>query len=289
MGVQVALYLALRRGEALIGVLSAGYRTRSEPFTARQERVAHGIAQLASMALQNARLVEELEHANRLKDDFLAMFSHELRTPLNIILGYNDLLLGGMFGDLTTEQAEILRRVNKSAQGLTTLVAAILDLSRLEMRQLPLKLQEVNLATLVEEVKTETENQGGKEGLVHLARRSATAGLRTDSLKLKIILKNLLNNALKFTERGSITLDVHPHADGVEITVADTGVGIAPDAMPIIFDAFRQADSSTTRHYSGVGLGLYIVRRFLDLLGGSITVESEVGRGSTFRLFLPMA
>src|SRR5262249_2355657 len=148
----VALYIALRQGESLIGVLSAGYRARNEPFTNWQERVARGIAQLASMTLQNARLVEELEHANRLKEDFLATFSHELRTPLNIILGYNELLLEGMFGDLTTEQVETLRRVDKSGQELAALVSSVLDLSRLEMKKIPLELQEVDLATLIEEV-----------------------------------------------------------------------------------------------------------------------------------------
>jgi signal transduction histidine kinase/PAS domain-containing protein len=290
LGVTVGLYVALRQGGTLVGVLSAGYRNRGELFTPRQERIARGISQLASLALQNARLVEELERASRLKEDFLAMFSHELRTPLNIILGYNDLLLDGTFGDLSDEQSEALRRADKSARELAALVAATLDLSRLEMEQVPLDFQEVSLPELMKEVQIETEEWGEKAGLQQTWKIAPELPLlRTDPLKLKIIIKNLINNAVKFTERGNITVDVHLHASGVGINVTDTGVGIAPEAMPIIFEPFRQADSSMTRRYGGVGLGLHVVRRFLDLLRGTVTVESEVGRGSTFRIFLPIA
>lgn len=288
LGVTVGLYVALWQGSTLAGVLSAGYRNRSDLFTPQQEHIARGISQLASLALQNARLVDELERANRLKEDFLAMFSHELRTPLNIILGYNDLLLDGTFGDLTDEQAESLRRADKSAQELATLVAATLDLSRLEMEQVPLDFQEVNLPELMREVKSETEEWGEKTDLRQIwTIPQELPLLRTDPLKLKIVIKNLINNAVKFTERGNITIHAYPHASGVAIDVTDTGIGIAPEAMAIIFEPFRQADSSMTRRYGGVGLGLHVVRRFLDLLHGTVSVESEVGRGSTFRILLP--
>jgi signal transduction histidine kinase len=112
--------------------------------------------------------------------------------------------------------------------------------------------------------------------------------LHTDPIKLKVVLKNLIANAVKFTERGSVTVRAERHDGGVQFDVSDTGIGVPPEARKIIFEPFRQADSSTTRRYGGVGLGLYIVRRLLDLLGGSVTAESEVGRGSTFRVWVPI-
>jgi PAS domain S-box-containing protein len=282
------LYIALRRGRTIIGCLSAGYRGRSEHFTPQQERIARGIAQLASMALQNARLVEELERANRLKEEFLAMCSHELRTPLSVIMGYNDLLLDGTFGSLTAEQTNILRRVDKNAQELFALIITLLDLSRLQVGQLPLDFSDISLPNLLREIETETQDRFEKSGL-HVVWNIAPEPLlvHTDPLKLKIVIKNLIHNAVKFTEQGSIIVDVHLCTGGVEICVSDTGIGIAPEVLPIIFEPFRQADSSTTRHYGGLGLGLYIVRQLLELLGGTITVESKVGHGSTFRVLIP--
>ena len=284
------LYIALRRGSerTIIGCLSASYRDRSEHFTPQQERIARGIAQLASMAFQNARLVEELERANRLKEEFLAMFSHELRTPLSVIMGYNDLLRDGTFGSLTTEQTEILQRVNKNAQELFTLITTILDLSRLQVGQFPLDFTDISLPNLLREIETETQDWFEKSGL-HAVWNVAPEPLlvNTDPVKLKIVIKNLIHNAVKFTKQGSITVDVHPCTGGVELCVSDTGIGIAPEMLLIIFEPFRQADSSASRHYGGLGLGLHIVRQFLELLGGTITVESKVGHGSTFRVLIP--
>jgi len=291
LDVSVGLYVVLRRGNESIGVLSAGYRNRDEPFSPHQERIARGIAQLASLALHNARLVNELEQANRLKEDFLATFSHELRTPLNIILGYHELLLDGAFGNVTEEQADVLQRVDLNARTLASLVTTTLDLSRLEMNRLPLEVREIALPQLIEEIQNELNNWRDEKPQLQFEWRVAPElpMLRTDPLKLKIVLKNLLSNAVKFTEQGSIVVDVHPRQDGVEIEVIDTGIGVAPDILPVIFDAFRQGENSITRRYGGVGLGLYLVRRFLDLLGGKISVESAVGRGSTFRISLPLA
>jgi PAS domain S-box-containing protein len=282
------LYIALRRGRTIIGCLSASYRGRSEHFTPQQERIARGIAQLASMALQNAQLVEELGRANRIKEEFLAMFSHELRTPLTVIMGYNDLLRDGTFGSLTAEQIDILRRVDKNTQELFALITTILDLSRLQVGQLPLDLRDISLSNLLRGIEAEAQDWFDKPGL-HAVWNIAPEPLlvHTDPVKLKIVIKNLIHNAVKFTEQGSITVDVRPCTGGAEVCVSDTGIGIAPEVLPVIFEPFRQADSSTTRHYGGIGLGLYIVRQFLELLGGTITVESKVGHGSTFRVLIP--
>jgi signal transduction histidine kinase/CheY-like chemotaxis protein len=289
LGIANVLCVALRRGEDIVGVLTGDYRSPQQRFTARQERIARGIAQLASMALENARLVEELERANRLKGEFVATMSHELRTPLNVIIGYTALLTDGMFGALTPDQLDPLRRLDKSARELLDLVTATLDLSRLEAGRLPVEAREFQVRDVIQELAAETGLLGTKPGV---ALRWTVAGdlpaLFTDPVKLKVILKNLVTNAVKFTEQGSIVVDAAPRAGGVEVCVTDSGIGIPGESLPVIFEPFRQADSSNTRPYGGVGLGLYIVRRLLDVLGGSISVESEVGRGSMFRVWLPL-
>lgn len=288
VGVTVGLWTALRRGKEIIGGLSAGYLGRAEPFASQQERLAQGIAQLASLALTNAQLFEELTRANRLKSDFLATMSHELRTPLNIVMGYTDLLLNEDFGPLMAEQNDALQEVKKAAHGELQLVIDLLDVSRLEAGRSPVELSEVHVAELIEEIKQETDRVREKPGLSWEWRLTpGLPQLHTDRMKLKIVLKNLLSNALKFTKQGSVTVEVHPQEGGVEFRVTDTGVGIAPEVQPVIFEMFRQGNSSSTRHYGGAGLGLYIVRRMLELLGGRVTVESEVGKGSTFRVWIP--
>jgi signal transduction histidine kinase len=290
LGITVALGMALRRGDALIGIHSACYRGRQERFTPQQERIARGMAQLASMALENGRLVEELGHANRLRSEFVATMSHELRTPLNIIVGYNELLIDGEFGELNPDQTETLHRVGKSARELLDLINATLDMSRLESGRLPVNLQDVWLPDLLREIDSET--QGLRENTTVRFVWEVPAQLPylcTDPFKLKMVLKNLIANAVKFTHEGSVTIAVQSGDGHIELSIADTGIGISADAQAMIFEPFRQVDSSITRRYGGVGLGLYIVRRLVDMLGGTVAVESEVGRGSTFRVRLPLA
>jgi PAS domain S-box-containing protein len=286
-GVTHALCVGLRRRGEIIGMHVACYRHRHEAFTAEQERIASGIAQLASLALENARLVEELERASRLKSDFVATMSHELRTPLNVIVGYNDLLLDGAFGALSAEQSNILRRIESSAQALLELITATLDVSRLEAGRVPVDVHEVRVADLLGEIAAATRELE-KPGLhVRWNVPPELPVLRTDPVKLKVVLKNLIGNAVKFTDKGSVTVGVHAHDEQIEFYVADTGIGIAPDERLLIFEPFRQADSSMTRRHGGAGLGLYIARRLVEMLGGAITVDSEVGRGSTFRVAVP--
>jgi len=287
-GVGRVLFVPLRRGGRYIGFLDAGFYGREEPFTPAQERIAKGIGQLASMALGHTQTVAELARANRVKSEFVATMSHELRTPLNIIIGYNDLLIEEVFGPLAPEQRDTLQRVHRSAAQLLELINATLDMSRLDVGQSLLDVQDVDLAELLTQVRAKVI--GLHDKLVIAARWNAAGAfrLRTDRAKLKLLLKNLLANAVKFTPKGRITISARKRGHGVEISVADTGIGIAPDVLPVIFEPFRQGDSSTTRRFGGVGLGLYIVRRLLDLLGGTITVKSAVGRGSTFRVWLPL-
>jgi len=286
-GVTLVLCMTLRRGRELIGLQVALSRDRQEAFTETERRIARGVAQIASLALEHARVVSELERANRLKSEFVATMSHELRTPLGAVTGYTDLLLEGVFGTLTPEQVDTLQKVQRSAQELLTLINSTLDLSRLETGQTGSVFTEVRLADLIDEVDSETRGLQERSPLSFLWKVSPNLHVRTDPAKLKLVLKNLIGNAIKYSERGTVTLDAFPAKGGVEIVLADTGIGIPPEALPIIFEPFRQADASSKRRHGGVGLGLYIVRRLLDMLGGFVSVDSEVGRGSTFRVWLP--
>ncbi|MEW6272409.1 MAG: ATP-binding protein [Thermodesulfobacteriota bacterium] len=287
-GVAGALCMALRSGGEITGVQVA-YRRGGGGFSQSERRIARGLAQIASLALSHANLVDELERANRVRSEFVATVSHELRTPLNIILGYGDLLLTGTFGELNDEQRGTLQRMDRRARELLDLVNSTLEASRLERGQVPLDLRETSLRELVAAVDAETrelQEKGGVPLRVDLERGGIP--LRTDPAKLKLILKNLVVNALKFTERGSVTVRAATTAERVLIEVVDTGIGIPKEALPVIFQAFRQGHDATLQGQGGVGLGLFIVARFAELLRGKVEVESEVGRGSTFRVELPL-
>jgi len=281
------LAMALRRGTELVGLHAARYLDRHRPCTAAQLRIARGIAQFASLALENARLVEELDRANRVKADFVASMSHELRTPLNVIIGYSDLLVDQMFGELSAEQQETVRRVGEQGRELLELVNTTLDMSRLESGRVAVMAEDVDLVNLLAEIELEAQ----------LVRRNAALEvtwhvspdvplLWTDPVKLKVVIKNLLLNAIKFTDEGGVVVRAAARDGGVEIAVSDSGIGIAPQMIPRIFEAFRQGDHGSERR-GGVGLGLHIVHRLLDMLGGSIEVESALQRGSTFRIWVP--
>ena len=287
LGVTVGLAVALRWGQELIGIQTARYQGRAEPFSPQQERVARGMVQLASLALENARLLEELRPAKRLKEDFLDAVSHELRTPLNIIIGYTELLSEEAFGGLTQEQLHALRGVDRSARRLLELITGMLDISRFE-EKLPVEIRPVRVAELVEELRQETEEVAENPRLTLVWRVAPDLPvLYNDRVKLKIVLRNLIDNVIKFTEEGTITVDVRPRVEGIALCVSDTGIGIALEILPTIFELFRRGNSSA--RYVGVGLGLYVARRLVDTLEGAITVESAVGAGSTFCVQLPIA
>lgn len=282
-----SLCLALRQGKDLIGVQVVGYKHRYE-LEQRRKRIARGITQIASLALANAQLLSELEHANQLKQDFVGTMSHELRTPLNVILGYNELMREGAFGVLSSEQIDILERMNKSATQLLDLINSTLDLSRIQSQSTPLALTTVSIGELFAELESDLRPLQGKSAVALEWRlEPGLPLLRTDPVKLKMVLKNLVGNALKFTDEGEVFTVASLQGDGVEFMVRDSGIGIPLEAHALIFEPFRQVDGSMTRRHGGVGLGLYIVRQLLELLGGTISLESEVGKGSTFRVWIP--
>ncbi|HYD50854.1 MAG TPA: ATP-binding protein [Terriglobales bacterium] len=287
-GIVSTLFIPLRRGDDIIGALMAHYRQSQRGFAEWQRRIALGIGHLASMALENARLVSELERANQIKSEFVATISHELRTPMNVVIGYNELLLDGAFGELQPDQAEPLQRSQRSAHELLEMINAILDLNRLDHERIPVDIGRVDAPTLIREVVDECTELKQKPTLqVEPKLAQDLPALHTDQVKLKMILKNLLSNAAKFTDEGKVGISASGRDGGVEFAVSDTGVGITSEAQAVIFDPFRQADGSDTRRFGGLGLGLYIVQRLVQVLGGEISLESKVGEGSTFRVWIP--
>jgi PAS domain S-box-containing protein len=231
---------------------------------------------------------ESAEAASRTKSEFLATMSHELRTPLTIILGYTEMLLEDSGGQTGASQTDYLRRIERSARELLDLITAVLDLSRLEAGRLPLGTHETQAVALLQEVQAETQPLQEQSRLAFVWDIEPDLPvLYTDPGKLKVVLKNLISNAVKFTKAGSVTVAARSHKGGVELRVSDTGMGIPPEALEVIFEPFRQLKHSSTRQIGGTGLGLHIVKRVLELLGGTVAVESTIGQGSTFSIWVP--
>jgi PAS domain S-box-containing protein len=246
----------------------------------------------ADLAEQNARLQwqsQEVERANKLKSEFLASMSHELRTPINALIGYTALLLDGVLGEISAKQRDALQRGRAAAEHLLALINDILDLAKIEAGKMPLHVTEVKLRDVVLEVGQQVEPMVRKKQLEFIAEVTPdTPSLLTDRTKVKQVLLNLLSNAVKFTTRGGVTIKACPVEGGVQIDVVDSGIGIRPDDLQAIWEDFRQVDQSRTREFGGTGLGLSITRKLLDRLGGTVTVRSTYGEGSTFSVTLPL-
>ncbi len=231
---------------------------------------------------------EAAEAENEEKSEFLSTMSHELRTPLQVLLGYADLLLNGAYGALSEQQMQVIRKIDRNAHSLLDLITKVLDFNRLEAGRMPVQMTGVDVAELIKSVEEET--QGWREFSEVEFLLNVEKGLpriTTDGQKLKVVIKNLLGNALKFTTRGSITVAAFLHHDSVMISVSDTGIGIPVERQALIFEAFQKGGGEKVERSDGFGLGLHIASRFLNLLGGTITVESQVGKGSTFRILMP--
>ncbi len=281
------IQLTLQRGQGRLGRLVV-LRNRPSSGHGPEPRDLEAVERLATVWFAHASFLRELEDATRLKSDFVATMSHELRTPLNTLIGYTELLALGEFGPLNAEQRDVLERMDQSARELLTLINTTLDLSRFEQQTEPLQLGSVSIPALVEELKREMAQSCRKKGLaLHSEIAPGAEQIGTDPAKLKTVLYHLLSNAIKFTERGWIEIRVHAAEGGVEFTVADTGIGIDSEILPVIFEPFRQGERASTRRFGGVGLGLYVVQQLVDMMGGQIQVESEPGKGSTFRVWLP--
>ena len=275
------------RGD-VIGGLFFGH-SEVERFTEQHERLAIGIASWASVALENARMFGMVQEASRLKDEFLASLSHELRTPLNAVLGYARMLRSGVIS--ADKQARAVETIERNATSLTQIVEDVLDISRIISGKIRLNVQAVDLPqtvrNAVEAVSPAADAKGVRIETVADPLASPVSG---DPERLQQVLWNLLSNAVKFTTRGGkVQVRLERVNSHLELSVADTGVGISPEFLPHVFERFRQADASIARERGGLGLGLSIARQLAEMHGGTIEAASGgTGQGSTFTLKLPL-
>ena len=246
-------------------------------------------ANLNRMNEELGRLYQQLEAASRHKSDFLANMSHELRTPLNAIIGFSEVLLERMFGELNPKQEEYLQDIVTSGRHLLSLINDILDLSKVEAGRMDLDLGQFDLPAALDNCRTLVRERASRHGIaLDLAVDERVGQIVADERKVRQVLLNLLSNAVKFTlEGGRVAISAVRADGGVEIAVSDTGIGIAPEDQETIFEEFRQAGSDYVRKREGTGLGLALAKRFVELHGGRIWVKSEVGRGSTFTFTIP--
>jgi signal transduction histidine kinase len=254
------------------------------------ERIASATHELAKRnALLEAQRTD-LERASRMKSEFLATMSHELRTPLNAVLGYLSLMRRGLFGPMSPKQEHALKKTRAAAEHLLSLINDILDLSTVEAGKIRLQPSEIELAAFVGSLSETVEPMATAKSLDYRVQLEEGVTLRADAMRLRQVLLNLLTNAVKFTDSGSVTLRVRRSCQGASLRmeVIDTGLGIHQEHLETIFEEFRQLDQSMTRQHGGTGLGLAISRKLIALMGGSLTVESALGRGSTFRVELPV-
>ena len=251
----------------------------------------------SALAIQNARLFREiadksrlLEAASRHKSEFLANMSHELRTPLNAILGFSEVLAERMFGEVNEKQAEYLQDILSSGRHLLSLINDILDLSKVEAGRLELELGRFHLPTALDNALTLVRERATRHGITLTQPVDERLGdIVADERKVKQILLNLLSNAVKFTpEGGRVGLTATAADDVITIAVSDTGIGIAPEDQAAIFEEFRQVGREDARKQEGTGLGLTLAKKFVELHGGRIWVQSQVGQGSTFSFTLPV-
>jgi signal transduction histidine kinase len=250
------------------------------------------------LAIQNARLFREIEDkgrqieaANRHKSEFLANMSHELRTPLNAIIGFSEVLGERLFGELNEKQAEYAEDILSSGRHLLSLINEILDLSKVEAGRMELQLATFDLPLAIDNARTFVRERATGHGItLDVAVDERLGDFVGDERKIKQILLNLLSNAVKFTpEGGRIGIKAQPTYGAVEISVTDTGIGIAAEDQPRIFEEFRQVGSDHAHKIEGTGLGLTLAKKFVELHGGKIWVTSEMGKGSSFTFTLPTA
>ncbi len=285
-----------RRAERELQERMKELREKNEQLDAQNEELQSQSEELTAQQQELMDKTKELEEANvhlqkvdRLKSVFLASMSHELRTPLNSIIGFTDLILQGMVGEINEEQRSQLTLVSSSANHLLSLINDLLDISKIEAGKVELELEEFRLGDVATEV-VETFSPTAKlKGIRLLTDISEDTTLFSDKRRLKQVLMNLVSNAVKFTDRGSVKVTSGiPADDNLEISVIDTGIGIKKEDIGKLFVPFQQVDESLTKKHTGTGLGLYISRKILTLLGGDISVESKYGVGSEFTFTLPV-
>jgi GAF domain-containing protein len=277
-------------------------------------QLLESMADQIAVAIENGELyeqlrqkIEELQQANKVKDEFLSVMSHELRTPLNVVMGYTAMIKDEMLGSVNTEQRRALEKVITRSNDLLNMITSILYATSIEAKEVRVQSTRFTLPDLLDELKRVYDVSLSKSITLNWDYPSDRPLLILDREKVRVVLQKIIDNAVKFTERGRIAISARikeggrqeptgkgengeeslsPHAF-LEVKVDDTGVGITKEKLPIIFEKFRQADSSETRRFGGVGLGLYIAKHFIELMGGKIEVDTEEGKGSIFTVRVP--
>jgi signal transduction histidine kinase len=295
--VRTVLSVPMIREDTLVGVITT-WRREVRPFSDKQTALLQTFADQAVIAIENVRLFQEiqdktrqLEVANQHKSEFLANMSHELRTPLNAVIGFSEVLLERMFGELNDKQDEYVQDILSSGRHLLSLINDILDLAKIEAGRMELELASFSLPAALDNALTLIRERATRHGIgVGLSVDPRLAEVTADERKVKQVLVNLLSNAVKFTPEGGRIEVRAALADGTaEIAVSDTGIGIAAEHQELIFEEFRQVGTDYARKREGTGLGLALARRFVGLHGGRIWVKSEPGVGSTFTFTLPLS
>jgi len=296
LGYRSVLAVPLLREDRIMGALTV-WRKEAGNFSTEVVNLLQTFATQSALAIQNARLFREIEEksqqieaANRHKSEFLANMSHELRTPLNAIIGFSEVLGERLFGELNEKQAEYTDDILSSGRHLLSLINEILDLSKVEAGRMELELATFDLPLAIDNARTFVRERATRHGItLDVTVDERLGDFVGDERKIKQILLNLLSNAVKFTPEGGRIGITARQADGsVEILVSDTGVGIAPEDQARIFEEFRQVGSDYAHKVEGTGLGLTLAKKFVELHGGRIWVESEVGKGSRFTFTLPI-
>jgi signal transduction histidine kinase len=295
LGYRSVLAVPLLREGRIMGALTV-WRKQAGNFSAEVINLLQTFATQSALAIQNARLFREIEDksrqieaANRHKSEFLANMSHELRTPLNAIIGFSEVLGERMFGELNEKQAEYTDDILTSGRHLLSLINEILDLSKVEAGRMELEVATFDLPLAIDNARTFVRERATKHGInLDVTIDERLGDFVGDERKIKQVLLNLLSNAVKFTpEGGRIGINARQTDGAVEISVSDTGIGIAPEDQARIFEEFRQVGTADAQKREGTGLGLTLAKKFVELHRGRIWVESEVGKGSTFSFTLP--
>ena len=289
LGVSSFLLVPMIARDQTLGAISLVASGPERRFAADDVTLASDIAGRAALAIDNARLYGIAQKANQSKTDFLAVVSHDLRTPLNAIIGYADLLVEGIPVALPPESRQSVQRIRTSAGHLMYLLNELLTFARLDGGSETVRVTRSDLRAVVREVAVVMEGQAQERGLAfRLVVPDTPIDVETDADKLRQVLLNLVGNAVKYTARGEVEIDVRPEsAERVLVTIRDTGPGIAPEHLEHIFEPFWQVDRTQRSQGGGTGLGLSVVRRMLDLIGGEVRVRSTLGEGSVFEVRVP--
>lgn len=271
----------------IVGALCLAHGERRGPFSMRERRLALGIVHATALALANSALINDLRAANTLRSEFVSTMSHELRTPLNVILGYAEITQDERLGD--EERRGFLRRIEEAGRDLLRLIEDTLAMGRIEAGRDRVELETVQIPELWEQLRRECAVLPQRPPVTLEWQAFAhEITFVTDPRKLTIVIRNLVHNALKFTEAGWVRAQGTIEHDTLVLSVSDTGIGIAACDQSAVFEMFRQADGSDTRRFGGTGLGLHIVQRYVQQLGGTIALSSAPGVGSRFTVTLPL-